>query len=218
MLHGIGPAPTHTEEVEKPYWVSRESFATVLDLARSLPLRLTFDDANSTDISIALPALQAAGLKASFFIPTDRIGQKGYVDEEDIRTLHAAGMEIGSHGCAHVRWTTLNNADIACDVARSIERLSAIINAPVRSVAIPFGSCDRRVLSVLRALGVGRVYSSFRGQNDDEAWLVRRECIMAGMSCEDIHNRITYHPTIAESALNFLKVWRRAGNAALWAA
>jgi peptidoglycan/xylan/chitin deacetylase (PgdA/CDA1 family) len=127
-------------------------------------------------------------------------------------------MEIGSHGCAHVRWTELNDAEIAHDVARSIERLSAIINAPVRSVAIPFGSCDRRVLSVLRALGVGKVYSSFRGQNDDEAWLVRRECIMAGMSYEDIYSRITYSPTFAETALNFLKIWRRAGNAALWAA
>jgi len=218
MLHGIGPVPPHIEEVEKPYWVREDVFMQVLACARHTPVRLTFDDGNSTDISIVLPALIKAGLKASFFILLDRIGKPGYLSENDIRALHAAGMDIGTHGCAHLRWTEHSDSEITKDVSRSVEQLSAIIRAPVRNVAIPYGACDRRVLGVLRKLGAARVYSSFRGANSDRSWLVRRECVMAHMGPDDVRHLITRKPALTETTLNFLKVWRRAGNAAVWAA
>ena len=218
MLHGIGPLPANAGADEAAYWISRERFETLIDLLQTIPARLTFDDGNKTDATIALPGLVKAGLKASFFIPSARIGTHGYVSEDDIRKIYGAGMEIGSHGCEHVAWTTLNDAEIANDVVRSVERLSAIINAPVRSVAIPYGCCDRRVLAVLRKLGIMRVYSSFRGPDTENAWLVRRDCILADMQREDILKVLTHRPVVAETALNLLRVWRRAGNAALWAA
>ncbi len=218
MLHGIGPLPPHAGEDERPYWISRETFATILELMRKIPARLTFDDGNATDVSIALPALVNAGLTASFFIPSARIGTPGYVGEDDIAALHEAGMEIGSHGCAHVDWTTISDGEIAHDVVQSVERLAAIIHAPVRTVAVPYGYCDRRVLAVLRQLGVTRVYSSFRGPDSDTAWLVRRDCIKLDMSPEDIMHILTRQPAAAETALNLLRVWRRAGNAAFRAA
>lgn len=218
MLHGIGPLPSHVGEDETPYWVSCATFAAILELMQKFPARLTFDDGNATDATIALPALVKAGLKASFFIPSDRINTPGYVSENDIAALHAAGMEIGSHGCAHLDWTKLSDAEIIRDVMQSIERLSAVINVPTRSVAIPYGYCDRRVLAVLRKLGLGPVYSSFRGPDPANTWLVRRDCIKDGMSRDDILQIVTYKPAVAERALNFLRVWRRAGNAAIWTA
>ena len=218
MLHGIGPLPPHAGADETPYWISRESFDALVALMQTIPARLTFDDGNATDTTIALPALLKAGLKASFFIPSARIGSEGYVSAEDIRSLHEAGMEIGSHGCAHLDWTQVSDAEIAHDVMQSVEHLSAITKAPVRSVAIPYGYCDRRVLGVLRKLAMGRVYSSFRGPDCENTWLVRRDCIKHGMSREEILQILTRKPTATEAALNLLKVWRRAGNAALWAA
>ena len=218
MLHGIGPVPPHVGEDEIPYWVSRETFAFILGLMRQIPARLTFDDGNASDAAIALPALIDARMTASFFIPTARIGTPGYVDENDIRALHGAGMEIGSHGCTHQRWTEMSDSEIAQDVTASVERLSAIIGEPVRTAAIPFGHCDRRVLAVLRRLGLTRVYSSFRGPDSDARWLVRRDCITAGLDEAEIRTLLTRKPALAESALTLLKSWRRAGNAALWAA
>jgi peptidoglycan/xylan/chitin deacetylase (PgdA/CDA1 family) len=216
MLHGVGPVPAHVLEDEIPYWISRERFLDVVELSRESDARLTFDDGNDTDFTEVLPVLSAAGLKASFFIPSDRIGTPGYLSEDQIRSLHCAGMEIGSHGCAHVRWTECCDAEIAADVARSVERLSAIIGAPVRTVAIPFGFCDRRVLGILRRLGIERAYSSFRGPETENAWLVRRDCIMADMSRDDIRDIVTHDPHPADRAITFLKIWRRAGSAALW--
>jgi peptidoglycan/xylan/chitin deacetylase (PgdA/CDA1 family) len=218
MLHGLGPVPGRIPPEERPYWISSESFDFLLDAMGRHPARLTFDDGNATDATIALPVLQRAGKTASFFIPTDRIGTPGYVTEADIATLYAAGMEIASHGCAHLDWMNTRDVDIAADVAQSIERLGKIINAPVRSVAIPYGHCDRRVLAVLRKLGVGRVYSSFRGPEVEGSWLVRRDCITADMNQAAILEVLTRKPDAASAALDFLRIWRRAGNAALWAA
>ncbi len=218
MLHGIGPLPAHIPPEEKPYWVTEEMFADIVEMVEWAGARLTFDDGNETDFRIALPLLQNAGLKASFFIPADRIDEPGYVSEDAIRAMHDAGMEIGSHGCAHISWTSVSDAEIAQDVTRSVARLAAIIRAPVRSVAIPFGYCDRRVLAVLRKLGIGRVYSSFRGPEVDGAWLVRRDCIKADMNHDQIREILTRKPAAAEATLTFLRIWRRAGNAAVWGA
>jgi peptidoglycan/xylan/chitin deacetylase (PgdA/CDA1 family) len=215
MLHGLGDPPPHVGEEEKPYWITEAMFAGILDLAKKTPARLTIDDGNASDVAIALPALERAGLTATFFIPSDRIGTAHYVSEADVRALHEAGMEIGSHGCAHLHWTDASDAEIARDVTRSMERLSAIIGEPVRSVAIPFGHCDTRVLGILRRLGAGRVYSSFHGPESEDAWLVRRDCVMGDMTLPDVNALLTAEPTAIEAALTFLRIWRHAGRAAV---
>lgn len=218
MLHGIGPTPAYIPEIEKPYWIAQETLASILEMVPKAGARLTFDDGNETDAGVALPLLCKADLKASFFIPSDRIGTPGYLSEDAIRAMHEDGMEIGSHGSAHLNWIDLCDAEIANDVTRSLERLASIIQAPVRSVAIPYGYCDRRVLGVLRKLGIERVYSSFRGPEAHGAWLVRRDCIKADMTRDQIHEILTRKPAVVEASLTFLRIWRHAGRAALWAA
>ena len=50
---------------------------------------------------LALPVLESVNLKAVFFITTDWINRKGFMDEDQILRLKNAGMLIGSHGCSH---------------------------------------------------------------------------------------------------------------------
>ena len=220
MLHGLGPPPPGISEVEARYWLPADRFAYLLELVRRThnQVHITIDDANDSDMRIALPALRDAGLFASFFIPSDRIGQAGYVSEADIRELRAAGMEIGSHGCAHITWTEVPDGTIAEDVTRSIDRLSAILGERVETVAVPFGECDLRVLRVLRALGIRRVYTSFRGPCPESAWLVRRECITADMPEASLRELLTKNYIAVDAAVSFLRAWRHAGRASLWRA
>ncbi|MBU6298691.1 MAG: polysaccharide deacetylase family protein [Alphaproteobacteria bacterium] len=218
LLHGIGEPPAHIADMERPYWLTTEIFARIVELAQHNDVRLTLDDGNDTDVHIALPALLRAGLTASFFIPSDRIGRPGYVSEDDIRTLQVAGMEIGSHGRAHIRWTEVSDDVIAEDVSSSIDRLREILGERVRGVAVPYGACDRRVLRVLRALHVERVYSSFAGPDPKDAWLVRRDCLMADMPAATIERLMTRKYTAVDGTLSFLRTWRRAGEASMWRA
>jgi peptidoglycan/xylan/chitin deacetylase (PgdA/CDA1 family) len=220
MLHGLGPPPRSISEFEARYWLPPEQFAQIVDLARHThnQVHFTFDDGNASDARIALPALLGAGLCASFFIPSDRVGRAGHVSEGDIRTLRAAGMEIGSHGCAHISWMQIPDETIAQDVTRSIARLSSILGERVETVAVPFGECDLRVLGVLRALGIRRVYTSFRGPCRKDAWLVRRDCITADMPEAAIRELLTKRYIAIDAATAFLREWKHAGRASLWPA
>jgi len=220
MLHGLGPPPPHVCGDEERYWLRAKKFSHLLELVRGArhPVQITIDDGNTSDVTVALPALLAAGLTASFFIPSDRIGEEGYVNEGNIRALHAAGMEIGSHGCAHITWTEVPDEAIAEDVTRSIARLSAITGEKVTTVAIPYGECDLRVLRVLRELRVSRVYTSFPGRSRDGAWLVRRTCITADMPDAAIGDLLNKDYSAADAAMAFLRTWRHAGRATLWTA
>jgi len=215
MLHGLGTPSPAISAAERPYWLPVPAFANIVDLVRGSSARLTFDDGNASDLEIALPTLLDAGLTASFFIPSDRIGQPGYLSEDGVRALHAAGMEIGSHGCAHLNWTAVSDEMIAQDVMRSFGRLGSIIGERIRAVAVPFGACDRRILRVLKALGVGRVYSSFSGPNVGDKWIVRRDCIRSDMPEAEIRRRLE-RDTGLDAALAFLRAWRHAGRAAAW--
>ena len=215
MLHGIGVPPREVSAAEAPYWLPQERLASILDLARSAHAAITFDDGNASDTEIALPALQQAGLVASFFIPSDRVEMPGYVSAAGLRQLHEAGMQVGSHGCAHVRWNLMPDAAIADDVRRSVDRLGSIIGARVDTVAVPFGGCDRRVLAVLRSLGIRRVYSSFSGPDGGRGWLVRRDCITANMTEAEIRRLIVAAPRRLDLALSQLRAWRHAGYEAL---
>lgn len=220
LMHGLGPTPPHIPEVELRYWLTTEKFAQVLDLVRRTcnAVQLTFDDGNATDVHIALPALRDAGLTASFFIPTDRIGRAEYLSEADIRELRAAGMQIGSHGCAHIRWTEVPNEAIVADVARSIDRLSSILGEKIETAAVPYGECDLRVLRVLRRLGLRHVYTSFPGPCRKSAWLVKRDCLTAEMTQADIGELLMTDYTGVDVALSFLRMTRHAGWASLWPA
>ena len=218
MLHGLGPTPPHILPCEVRYWLPEEKFAKIVNLAQRYPMQITFDDANDTDVRIALPALKKAGLSADFFVPTGQIGRPGYLSEGDIRSMRAVGMRFGSHGSAHIEWTKVSNDEIAKDVSGSIEILSAILGEQITDVAVPFGECDLRVMRVLRSLGVKRVYTSFRGRTSDDAWIVRRTCITANMPNAAIEELFARKYTAADDALAFLRAWRHIGPATLWAA
>ena len=127
-FHGLGNPGAHVDADERPYWLSAECFAAILDLVA--PARahahITFDDGNESDLVLALPMLRKAGLSASFFVLSDRIGQPHYLSDNGVKALRAAGMSIGSHGGAHVRWTTLTDGEIGNEISRSFVRLSGI--------------------------------------------------------------------------------------------
>ena len=72
---------------------------------------------------------------------------------DEIRALHGAGIEIGSHGATHRALTRLDDADLAREVAGSRETLERITGAPVTSFCYPYGDFDDRVVEAVRAAG-----------------------------------------------------------------
>jgi peptidoglycan/xylan/chitin deacetylase (PgdA/CDA1 family) len=180
-FHGLGTAPSHVESDERPCWLTPEWFESILRLIRVCDragrVRITFDGGNRSDVTVALPVLEAFERRATFFVTTDRIGTPSYLSAADIVRLRDAGMAIGSHGVAHVAWTTLEDAELTAQVARSLRVLTGLIGQPVTEVALPFGAYDRRVLRVLRRIGVTGVHTANAGVAEPHAWLKARNTL-----------------------------------------
>ena len=84
---------------------------------------------------------------------------------------------------------------------------------PVRQVACPFGSYDRRVLSAIRHHGFSRVYTVDGGPARSDAWLQSRYTIRADDTPADIERRArsprgSAFPATVRKGKSFVKRWR----------
>ncbi len=184
IFHGVGEPGRALEPGEAPHWVSQERFETVLDRVAQAPhmYEITFDDSNLSDYDIALPALQARGLTARFFVLTGRIGQTGSLDAKHIRALQEAGMTIGSHGVDHLVWSKLSASALDHELLQSKAALEEICGHPVTEAGIPFGRYHRGVLKHLRRAGYEVAWSSYRGWFSDQAFPRSRTSIQGDMT------------------------------------
>lgn len=208
-LHGIGPAACGDEDARSR--LSRSAWRMVAEMAAASPhdVRLTFDDGNRSDVDIALPVLQPLGRKAAFFISTDMIGRPGYMDAADIRALHRAGMEIGSHGAAHVGWTGLGTTTLLEQLARARAILEDIVGVAVDRIAIPFGRYDRRVLGALKRAGTRQVFTSDSGPAAPGAWLVTRNTLTSAITPARLAHLLATDRSMVAAARTQLRMWRR---------
>jgi peptidoglycan/xylan/chitin deacetylase (PgdA/CDA1 family) len=159
-FHGLGEPPSSIADAERKVWIPLEWFEEIVDAAPRDEVSLTFDDGNSSDVELALPALAERGLTARFFPLTGRIGAAGYLSADDITMLRDAGMEIGSHGCDHRDWRMLEDRELHEELTVSRRTLAEILDSDITEAACPFGSYDRRVLRALHATGYRRVFTS----------------------------------------------------------
>lgn len=179
-FHGIGAAPPWVPADERPYWINEATFINIIAQMAKAAQRLhvelvaTFDDGNRSDLEIAAPVLKAQGVRGMFFPCAARIGQAGYLDGSDLRSLREAGFTVGSHGVDHLPWATLVGKDLYRETAEAKITLEAALGAEITDAALPFGSYNRRTLVALKAAGFERVFSSDPGLSLRDAWFVRR--------------------------------------------
>jgi peptidoglycan/xylan/chitin deacetylase (PgdA/CDA1 family) len=189
-FHGIGTPPASVGSGEHAVWMNSERFCALLDYIAAAPagppIRITFDDGNASDVSIALPELSKRRLKATFFLCAGRIDIPGYVSRAGIDSLLSAGMEIGSHGMHHRDWRALGEDALADEIGAARENLQEVCRRPITAAAIPFGSYDRRVLAKLRTAGFGCVYTSDRGLSRASAWMKPRNTMGAAATSDNI--------------------------------
>src|SRR4051812_37487137 len=107
---------------------------------------LTFDDGLADNLDL-IPLLRASGAAATVFVVTDWLGglhpelpHRPILTREDVRRLHAAGIEIGSHTTAHHNLAALAYEATKRDLAQSRVRLEEILQAPVTVAAYPYGA------------------------------------------------------------------------------
>ena len=121
---------------------------------------LSFDDGGVSAFDNILWRLDKLNWKAHFFITTDYIGKKGFLNKNQIRAIRKRGHIIGSHSCSHPDMTSLKREFVYREWENSLQILSEIINEPVNSAAVPGGDYNRMVAEVANEAGICFLFTS----------------------------------------------------------
>ncbi|PUB29947.1 polysaccharide deacetylase [Promicromonospora sp. AC04] len=209
-FHGIGTPPAGVPAEEAAYWIGGDTFRRVLDRVADRPdVRLTFDDGNDSDVTVALPELVDRGRVAEFFVIAGRLGRPGSLAAADVRRLRLAGMGVGSHGLHHRVWRRLSQADQHEELVVARSWLEEVLGEPVSTAACPLGRYDRATLAALRRLRYTRVYTSDRALARPGTWRQARFSLRSGDTADDVGGWLQhgdrYPARLADSARTFVK-------------
>jgi len=108
----------------------------------------TFDDANDTDYTLALPLFQSKGIVGVSNIVTDNVGTTGCLTWDQIVALQNAGWEIASHTVSHPDLTQLDAAGITTELSDS-KNILISHGLVVKNLAYPFGDYNDLVRSIV---------------------------------------------------------------------
>ncbi|NHX41500.1 MULTISPECIES: polysaccharide deacetylase family protein [Haloarcula] len=111
------------------------------------PLLLTFDDGGVSCAETAAPLLKEYGMRGHFFVITGRIGEEGYLDRHQIRTLADDGHHIGSHTVTHPNLRELSPVDRRQELRESKRELEQLFDEECISISIPGGFVDKKVIA-----------------------------------------------------------------------
>lgn len=136
-------------------------------------LVVTFDDALASVHRLAFPILQELGAVATVYAPSvpilagepmawpevrrhldgEHAAELDGMTVEQLREVHAAGWEVGSHTRTHPWLPRLEAGPLRDELVRSRAELRAALRVPCVSLAYPFGAHDDRVVAAAQAAG-----------------------------------------------------------------
>lgn len=181
MYHALHADSADAGRFDPVYSVDPAAFAAQLDWlcangyrsvrlddaeqASAMPIVISFDDGDATNLTVALPLLRERGMIAEFFITSDFIGTPGMLTAQDVQTLAEAGMGVQSHGRSHRFLEDLDEEAMFAELRDSKARLEATSGVPVTAIAFPGGRGGGRERDAALRLGYRHVLGSAPGCN-----------------------------------------------------
>lgn len=129
--------------------------------ARNRQLLMTFDDGGVSAVQYTADMLERFGWRGHFFITTSRIGNRGFLDETQIRELFRRSHIIGSHSCTHPpRMSHCSRPQLDNEWRKSVDRLTQILGEPVATASVPGGYFSRAVAESAAEAGLRLLFTS----------------------------------------------------------
>ncbi len=152
------------------YQLAPERFAEQLAAVRTAAmqanheLEITFDDAHRSQVELAAPLLEQAGMTGIFFVPAGWVGVRPQTASwSDLHALVRSGHSIGSHGQTHSLLTHCPPAALEAELVRSRKTLEDQLGCVVQSISVPGGRWNAAVASACLAAGYSQLYTSQPG-------------------------------------------------------
>ncbi len=118
---------------------------------------ITFDDGFASQMAAA-PILKRYGVHGTFYVNSELLNGVGRLSFADVRSLAAAGNEIGGHTSDHTDLITVDPAERLRQVCDDRIAIAHIVGRSPRSFAYPYGASDLATEHIVRQCG----YSSAR--------------------------------------------------------
>lgn len=103
------------------------------------PILITFDDADASQWTNALPVLQKHHFTATFFVMTVVLDKLNYLSTQQVKALDAMGMTIGAHTYDHQRVTRYSGDDWNTQIVAPTKELAKITRHPIKYFGYPYG-------------------------------------------------------------------------------
>lgn len=134
------------------------AIVAALRAGKPLPDRavaITVDDAYRSFLDHAWPKLRSAGYPATLFVATDGIERRltGLLSWDEIKAMQAQGLEVASHGHAHISYAAAAPTDIAFDLAASAKLFRDRLGTVPAHFAFPYGEASKAAIDQIRAAG-----------------------------------------------------------------
>ncbi|MDP9817639.1 polysaccharide deacetylase family protein [Spirilliplanes yamanashiensis] len=126
---------------------------------------VTFDDGYADFLTAGVPALDAAGARATLYASVGHLGMPAewlgrwapdfgrLLTWDELADVSAAGVEIGSHSTYHHPLDVLPPAQLRAEIRDSRDELQQRLQLPVPSFAYPHGYHGRRVRALVADAG-----------------------------------------------------------------
>lgn len=116
---------------------------------------LSFDDAWTSQYVEALPVLESAGLKGTFYILTQPVqnGWSTYMTPSQVVDIANKGHDIQGHTVSHRDLTTLSQSTIDAEIKNSKTYLQNLTGKTITSLAYPYGSSNAKVIDRAKLAG-----------------------------------------------------------------
>ena len=122
---------------------------------------ITFDDGGVSFITKIAPLLEKEQIQGVFFISTKFVGQKGFLNADQIRSLAERGHIIGSHSHSHPeRISALTYQQILNEWKESKGILEEILGGKVNTASIPGGFFSNEVARLAEEAGYRVLFTS----------------------------------------------------------
>ncbi len=152
---------------------------------------INFDDGFESAFVNGMPIIDAAGLKTTQFIITQKLGLVSYISASQVLAMQANGHEIAAHTRTHTHLSTLTDAQQREEIDDSLQdlRFNWGINAAV--FAYPYGDYNDSTLAIVRADGFNGARTTSGGSNDSNSQALLLKCFIIDEYDNNDINRIT---------------------------
>lgn len=121
---------------------------------------LTVDDSYKSFMTAAMPLLRRYGYRATLFVNTDSVGGNSYLNWDELRTLHAEGVEIGNHSASHPYFVSHEQqhpqdwlAWAESDVKKAQQAFKRELGIAPQLFAYPYGEYSPALMTLMADVG-----------------------------------------------------------------